>query len=169
MRNVWIRLPTNQGLKLIYLSSFFLYNWIVWIRLPTNQGLKLSGTIIISQMLFWCLNPTSNKSRIETYLPCMNANRAGCLNPTSNKSRIETFMDHKLVHDSKGVWIRLPTNQGLKLLGLIVGGIFGLSLNPTSNKSRIETLLFSRCLIFQPYVWIRLPTNQGLKPSLNTS
>jgi len=160
---VWIRLPTNQGLKQIAgISREVSKN--VWIRLPTNQGLKPlkntldSGDITKSESDFqqikdWnicahragglsptgSLNPTSNKSRIETTGRRIRTAVPKRLNPTSNKSRIETAGDVNYLAGSVVVWIRLPTNQGLKPGTNILIGIRSCSLNPTSNKSRIET------------------------------
>ena len=214
--HVWIRLPTNQGLKPILYVTIGTSECGVWIRLPTNQGLKLSGIWIVYgtversesdfqqikdwnsgggvimpfKRIVWIrlptnqglkhgsswfygpgdsgLNPTSNKSRIETAnRPRISVRNSG-LNPTSNKSRIETSGRH-----------------------IADGG--KSRLNPTSNKSRIETdcvpcrqhrgdavsesdfqqikdwnLGTSQMLCpSNTPVWIRLPTNQGLKLRLS--
>jgi len=137
----------------------------VWIRLPTNQGLKLKIIASGDEKLDESLNPTSNKSRIETHgWSNRKMRRLWRLNPTSNKSRIETPLQSHEWNWSVLVWIRLPTNQGLKLgfISLIAVNCdqsesdfqqikdwnrcferhrMGLEgrLNPTSNKSRIET------------------------------
>jgi len=208
---VWIRLPTNQGLKLVcgQIAGFAFYlsesdfqqikDWnisspilrsasvIVWIRLPTNQGLKPGNGIALRGAAMQCLNPTSNKSRIET-----KHSKGKGTSPSPSESDFQQIKDwnrdrkynipgwlwsesdfqqikdwnffaetYRVVFDY--VWIRLPTNQGLKP-NVETGTVWqSQSLNPTSNKSRIETPTSSVGLESAQDVWIRLPTNQGLK------
>jgi len=87
------------------------------------------------------------------------------LNPTSNKSRIETFPHHKNPLLFPRVWIRLPTNQGLKLV-LIIWLIpwwsrVWIRLPTNQGLKPVSCPIRDRSQIS---VWIRLPTNQGLKP-----
>jgi len=117
----------------------------VWIRLPTNQGLKheydrwkfrldFGSESDFQQIKDW------NGARIDFFIWIIES-----LNPTSNKSRIETRKHRQRGWPTAKVWIRLPTNQGLKHENAVF--YFQLhfcSLNPTSNKSRIETLTNSK-------------------------
>jgi len=160
---VWIRLPTNQGLKLPC-GSANLTKVNVWIRLPTNQGLKhRSGLGVFAgfgesesdfqQIKDWNHSyDLGNKKRSvvsesdfqqikdwNDISPTQIQGGLPCLNPTSNKSRIETVSYFKFPLQ----WL--------------------VSLNPTSNKSRIETWISAPYQVGANAVWIRLPTNQGLK------
>ena len=105
-----------------------------------DWNLKSAGYISVNKL---CLNPTSNKSRIETEMHLDALHGPIRLNPTSNKSRIETERqiqdalatsrsesDFQQIKDWNkncagcwlrwiSVWIRLPTNQGLKLSNAI--------------------------------------------------
>jgi len=159
---VWIRLPTNQGLKPFVRLAELPGTSQVWIRLPTNQGLKH-----YRQQYLTCLFVLSESDfqQIKDWnfiFPSPLHNARNSLNPTSNKSRIETvwlclriFSRHRSESDFQQikdwnsswyapcnglnyVWIRLPTNQGLKL---------------RSARKNYNAWI----------VWIRLPTNQGLK------
>jgi len=110
----------------------------VWIRLPTNQGLKPTFGIRYMAAISR-LNPTSNKSRIET---SNSTDDIWC--DYMSESDFQQIKDWnltigKLYTVSFKVWIRLPTNQGLKPVTAGSPQTVTESLNPTSNKSRIET------------------------------
>ena len=213
---VWIRLPTNQGLKLSPIRCARNW-WRVWIRLPTNQGLKPESFFEkycqwnrsesdFQQIKDWnngtsqtlCpsntrLNPTSNKSRIETkyrdvWRRSSNVKSESdfqqikdwnipyrftklspptSLNPTSNKSRIETTKTGLTAPEPEDVWIRLPTNQGLKLdeNGIIVKSDRVWIRLPTNQGLKLNSN--GHLPSSNEMVWIRLPTNQGLKHIIN--
>jgi len=111
----------------------------VWIRLPTNQGLK---PVWVKVVIFIIISSESDFQQIKDWnllLEWFRSMENPRLNPTSNKSRIETLFRRRSYLKSNRVWIRLPTNQGLKReLGLTTWRV-RIGLNPTSNKSRIET------------------------------
>jgi len=159
---VWIRLPTNQGLKLRYISILS-RKADVWIRLPTNQGLKHLSYKMLQLSQF---RSESDFQQIKDWNQARTF-RLGfvraSLNPTSNKSRIETPVVTSLIFRQSLVWIRLPTNQGLKLkTSSLICAKYPVWIRLPTNQGlkqcayRIETMKVAD-------VWIRLPTNQGLK------
>jgi len=89
---------------------------------------------------FCCLNPTSNKSRIETSGWTVTRSAPRCLNPTSNKSRIETQSGQ---YRAAGALSGLnPTSNKSRIETRLCHRrvlVHSFGLNPTSNKSRIET------------------------------
>jgi len=150
------------------------WNCVRWV-LSRNMTLRLNPTSnksrietkvsLFLRLLNPCLNPTSNKSRIETTnsMPC-SANHSRSLNPTSNKSRIETSKDG-IIWNYNHCSLN-PTSNKSRIETLVTWQFRMLifpCLNPTSNKSRIETYYLSPNLSLPCRVWIRLPTNQGLK------
>jgi len=140
------------------------WNSMVWIRLPTNQGLKLE---------YKPPQTSPNKASESDFQQIKDWNGAQWwwyrrtrrgLNPTSNKSRIETTLIHRYISTRQVVWIRLPTNQGLKLSSPTNqrGELLAVWIRLPTNQGlkQFRTISF----FGGNSVWIRLPTNQGLKP-----
>ncbi len=111
----------------------------VWIPSPTKQGLKQMNKRRVekrpsqSESL---LQQNKDWNQSETHHECK---FWGCLNPFSNKTRIETKTKEPKQKEKNKVWIPSPTKQGLKPNGSTYSGSYSCGLNPFSNKTRIET------------------------------